>query len=92
MYKLQNMGNTNSLTGWSWQADLTAAQMEKVVSEEGVTFSVKLVGSDAQLWVDGSKLKTVDLPDAYADKLAKIKIAINGNNDTENIVIPFIFG
>ena len=88
-YKLQNMGEGNSITGWKWQADLTSAQKEKLLGESGVEFSVKLVGSNAELWVDGTKMKTVALGAEYDGKLAQIKLCMNGNTGIQNIEIPF---
>jgi hypothetical protein len=88
-YKLQNMGGDNSITGWKWQADLTSAQKEKLLGESGVEFSVKLVGPNAELWVDGTKMKTVALGEEYNGKLAQIKLCMNGNVGVKNIEIPF---
>ena len=67
------MGETNSLTGWKWQADLTTAQKAKLLDGDGVEFKVKLVGANAELWVDGSKMKTYSLGSAYDGKMAQIK-------------------
>lgn len=92
LYKLQNMGNANSLTGWKWQADLTTAQANKVIGETGVEFTVKLVGSNIELWVDGVKMKTVALDAKYSGQLAKIKLSMGGNNGVEQIDIPFTLG
>ena len=92
-YKLQNMGNlgdiTNCITGWKWQADLTAAQKAKLLDGDGVEFAVKLVGPNAELWVDGTRMKVVELGEAYDGKLAKISLCMNGNKNGQNIVIPF---
>ena len=88
-YKLQNMGEANSLTPWKWQADLTAAQKQKLLEGDGVEFSVKLIGSNAELWVDGKLMKTVALGANYDGKSAQIKICFNGNNGVENWQIPF---
>jgi hypothetical protein len=83
------MGGDNSITGWKWQADLTSAQKEKLLGESGVEFSVKLVGPNAELWVDGTKMKTVALGEEYNGKLAQIKLCMNGNVGVKNIEIPF---
>ena len=88
-YKLQNMGGTNSITGWKWQADLTAAQKAKLLDGDGVEFAVKLVGPNAELWVDGSRMKVVELGAEYEGKLAQISLCMNGNKNGQNIVIPF---
>ena len=88
-YKLQNMGGTNSITGWKWQADLTAAQKTKLLDGDGVKFTVKLVGPNAELWVDGTKMKDVALGDEYSGKLAQITLCMNGNKNGQNIEIPF---
>ena len=88
-YKLQNMGGTNSITGWKWQADLTAAQKAKLLDGDGVEFAVKLVGPNAELWVDGSRMKVVELGAEYESKLAQISLCMNGNKNGQNIVIPF---
>ena len=88
-YKLQNMGGTNNLTGWKWQADLTTAQKAKLLEGDGVEFAVKLVGGNAELWVDGTLMKTVALGDAYNGKLAQIQLCMNGNKNGQNIEIPF---
>ena len=88
-YKLQNMGGNNSLTGWKWQADLTAAQKKKLIDGDGVEFRVKLVGSNAELWVDGQLMKTVALGEAYSGKTAQIRLCMNGNTGVQNIAIPF---
>ena len=88
-YKLQNMGGDNSLTGWKWQADLTAAQKEKLINGDGVEFHVKLVGANAELWVDGKLMKTVALGEAYNGKMAQIRLCMNGNRGVQNIEIPF---
>jgi hypothetical protein len=88
-YKLQNMGGTNSITGWKWQADLTTAQKQKLLEGDGVEFRVKLVGANAELWVDGSLMKTVALGAEYDGKLVQIKLCMNGNSGVKNIVIPF---
>ena len=88
-YKLQNMGGDNSLTGWKWQADLTAAQKEKLINGDGVKFHVKLVGANAELWVDGQLMKTVALGEAYNGKTAQIKLCMNGNSGVQNVEIPF---
>ncbi|MBR5570034.1 MAG: hypothetical protein IKW10_03975 [Oscillospiraceae bacterium] len=89
-YKLQHMGEANSLTLWKWQADLTTAQKAKLMDGDGVEFSVKLVGANAQLWVDGSLMKTVALGDTYDGKAAQIKIVMNGNIGIQNLQIPFV--
>ena len=88
-YKLQNMGGTNNITGWKWQADLTAAQKAKLLDGDGVEFAVKLVGPNAELWVDGSRMKVVELGAEYEGKLAQISLCMNGNKNGQNIVIPF---
>ena len=88
-YKLQNMGGTNSLTGWKWQADLTTAQKQKLLEGDGVEFTVKLVGSNAELYVDGTKMATVALGAEYAGKTAQIKLCMNGNKGVQNLEIPF---
>ena len=88
-YKLQNMGGTNSLTGWKWQADLTTAQKQKLLEGDGVEFAVKLVGSDAELYVDGRKMAAVALGAEYAGKTAQIKLCMNGNKGVQNLEIPF---
>ena len=88
-YKLQNMGGDNSLTGWKWQADLTAAQKEKLINGDGVEFHVKLVGANAELWVDGQLMKTVALGEAYNGKMAQIRLCMNGNRGIQNVEIPF---
>ena len=92
-YKLQHLGNSNSLTGWKWQADLKAAQVEKLLSADGVTFTVKLDGNNAVLMVDGTVLKTYDLAQhGYDGSLAQIKLVFNGNVDLQNIQIPYELG
>lgn len=88
-YKLQNMGGNNSLTGWKWQADLTAEQKENLLNGDGVTFRVKLVGATAQLYVDGQLMKTVELGAEYEGKTAQIQLCMNGNKNGQNIEIPF---
>ena len=88
-YKLQNMGDDNSITGWKWQADLTAAQKAKLLDGDGVKFTVKLVGANAELEVDGTKMATVALGAEYAGKTAQIKLCMNGNKNGKNIEIPF---
>jgi hypothetical protein len=88
-YKLQNMGGTDSMTGWDRLADLTNAQKAKLLDGDGVKFTVKLVGSNAELWVDGSKMATVALGAEYDGKLAQIKLCMNGNKNNQNIDIPF---
>jgi hypothetical protein len=88
-YKLQNMGGTNSITGWKWQADLTAAHKAKLLDGDGVQFTVKLVGANAELYVDGTKLATVALGAEYDGKLAQIQLCMNGNKNGQNIEIPF---
>jgi hypothetical protein len=47
------------------------------------------VGSNAELWVDGSKMATVALGAEYDGKLAQIKLCMNGNKNGKNIEIPF---
>ena len=89
-YKLQNMGGTNSITGWKWQADLTTAQKAKLLDGDGVEFAVKLVGPNAELWVDGTRMKVVELGEAYDGKLAQIKLCMNGNKNGQNIEMPFV--
>ena len=88
-YKLQNMGGTNSLTGWKWQADLTTAQKQKLLEGDGVEFHVKLVGANAELWVDGQLMKTVALGEAYIGQMAQIRLCMNGNRGVQNVEIPF---
>ena len=88
-YKLQNMGGSNSITGWKWQADLTAEHKAKLLDGDGVQFTVKLVGANAELYVDGTKLKTVALGAEYDGKLAQIQLCMNGNKNGQNIEIPF---
>ncbi len=90
-YKLQNVGNANNLggSGWTWLADLTAAQKAKLLDGDGVEFAVKLVGPNAELWVDGSRMKVVELGAEYDGKLAQVKLCMNGNKNGQNIVIPF---
>ena len=88
-YKLQNMGGTNSITGWKWQADLTAAHKAKLLDGDGVQFTVKLVGANAELYVDGTKLATVALGAEYDGKLAQIQLCMNGNKNGQNMEIPF---
>ena len=88
-YKLQNMGGTNSLTGWKWQADLTTAQKQKLLEGDGVEFHVKLVEANAELWVDGELMKTVALDAAYNGKMAQIRLCMNGNTGVQNVEIPF---
>lgn len=88
-YKLQNIGGTNNITGWKWQADLTTAQKEKLLNGDGVEFAVKLVGPNAELWVDGTRMATVALGADYDGKLAQIGLCMNGNKGVQNMVIPF---
>ena len=89
-YKLQNMGGTNhSITGWKWLADLTAEHKAKLLDGNGVKFTVKLVGANAELYVDGTKLATVALGAEYDGKLAQIQLCMNGNKNGQNIEIPF---
>ena len=88
-YKLQNMGGDNSITGWKWQPDLTTAQKEKLINGDGVEFTVKLVGPNAELWVDGTRMKVVELGAEYAGKTAQISVCLNGNTGVENMEVPF---
>ena len=88
-YKLQNMGGDNSITGWKWQADLTAAQKDKLINGDGVDFAVKLVGPNAELWVDGTRMKVVELGAEYEGKTAQISVCLNGNTGVENMNVPF---
>ena len=89
-YRLQNMGNVNNLGGTSWTKhyEFTADQIAKI-KNEGVKFTVKLVGANAELYVDDAKVATVALGDAYAGKTAKVELCINGNKTGADIVIPF---
>ena len=52
-------------------------------------FTVKLVGPNAELWVDGTKMKDVALGDEYSGKLAQITLCMNGNKNGQNIQMPF---
>lgn len=88
-YKLQNMGGDNNITGWKWQADLTSAQKEKLLNSDGVKFTVKLVGANAELYVDDTLMKTVELGTDYSGKTAQIKLCMNGNKNGTDIEIPF---
>ena len=56
---------------------------------DGVEFTVKLVGSNAELYVDGTKMATVALGAEYAGKTAQIKLCMNGNKGVQNLEIPF---
>ena len=76
------------VAGWGKLGELTEAQTEKLL-REGVTFTVKLVGSAAELYVDGTKMATVEIGAEYDGKLAQIKLCMNGNKNGKNIEIPF---
>ena len=91
-YKLQNMGNTNCITGWSWVADLTDAQTEKLQSEEGVQFRVVLVGNCAKAFIDDKLMGSVDLStgNITEDTTAQIRFAMCGNVGVQNMEIPFL--
>ena len=88
-YKLQNMGGTNCLTGWKWQADLNAAQKKNLLEGDGVKITVMLEGPNAVLYADGQKKATVPLGEEYAGKLVQIQLCMNGNKTGGNIEIPF---
>ncbi|MBQ8757871.1 MAG: hypothetical protein IJZ48_06475 [Oscillospiraceae bacterium] len=88
-YKLQNMGGDNSITGWKWQADLTTAQKEKLINGDGVEFTVKLVGPNAELWLDGTRMKVVQLGAEYEGQTARVSLCMNGNKGVQNLEIPF---
>ena len=89
-YKLQNIGDGDSMVGWKWQADLTSAQKEKLLNGDGVDFTVKLVGASAELWVDGTKMKVFEeLGEAYDGKVGGVTLCMNGNKGVENIKIPY---
>lgn len=88
-YKIQTVGSTNSLVGWKWRADLTAAQKEDLLNGDGVKFTVKLEGSAAVMYVNDKKMATVDLGANYAGKTAQIKLCMNGNKNGQNIKVPF---
>ena len=88
-YRLQNMPEAPYIVaGWGKLGELTEAQTEKLL-REGVTFTVKLVGSAAELYVDGTKMATVEIGAEYDGKLAQIKLCMNGNKNGQNIEIPF---
>ena len=88
-YRLQNMPEAPYIVaGWGKLGELTEAQTEKLL-REGVTFTVKLVGSAAELYVDGTKMATVEIGAEYDGKLAQIKLCMNGNKTGKNIEIPF---
>ena len=90
-YKLQTMGSSNSLpdTKWKGLANLTDAQKAKLLDGDGVQFTVKLNGTNAELYVDGTKMATVALGAGYDGKLAQVKLCMNGNKSVKNIEIPF---
>ena len=51
-YKLQTIGAANNLpdTKWKWLADLTSDQKANLLDGDGTKFTVKIVGSDAQIF------------------------------------------
>ena len=87
-YKIQTVGGDNHLTGWKWRADLTEEQKKSLLEGDGVKFTVKLEGSDAVMYIDGTKMATVALGDDYNGKTAQVKLCMNGNKNGQNIEIP----
>ena len=88
-YKIQTVGGDNHLTGWKWRADLTEEQKKSLLEGDGVKFTVKLEGSDAVMYIDGTKMATVALGDDYNGKTAQVKLCMNGNKNGQNIEVPF---
>ena len=89
-YRFQNMGDANNLGGSGWPTlySFTAEQIAKIKSE-GVKFTVRLVDSNAELYLDDVHMATVSLGAEYAGKTAQVKLCMNGNKTGKNIEIPF---
>ena len=91
-YKIQTMGETNSFTKWKWRKDLTTAQKAALLDGDGVTFTVKIVGSSAEMYIDGTKMATVALEEngvSYDGSLAQVKLLFNGSVGVQNIEMPY---
>jgi hypothetical protein len=89
-YKVQNMGGDNCITGWKWLKDLSDAQTTKL-QNEGIQFRVALIGTDAKIYIDGIEIAVVDLSENITvDTTAQIRLMMYGNNDVENLRIPFV--
>ncbi len=90
-YKIQTMGGTDFLPDgkWKWQKDLTDAQKEALLNGDGVKFTVKLEGAAAVMYVNGTEMARVDLGADYEGKTAQVRLTMNGNNNGQNIQIPF---
>ena len=62
---------------------------EKLLNGDGVKFAVKLVGANAELYVDDTLMKTVELGADYDGKTAQIQLCMNGSKTGTDIEIPF---
>ena len=100
-YEVQSMGDTNGvcITGWKWHKNFSSAQSQKMQSE-GVTFRVALEGTNAVIYVDGTKFFTYNLTSANqfagagvdANSKAQVRFVMYGNNGQTNVEIPFTLG
>ncbi|MBR5570036.1 MAG: PEGA domain-containing protein [Oscillospiraceae bacterium] len=93
-YKIQSMGGTNCITGWKWLKDLSAAQTQALQTGDGVQFRVVLVGANAELYLDGEKIATVDLSSGgiKGNSLAQIRFVMYGNTNASDLEIPCAVG
>ncbi|MBR5570238.1 MAG: hypothetical protein IKW10_05010 [Oscillospiraceae bacterium] len=94
-YKVQSMkNNDNCITGWKWLKDLSTAQTEAMLDGSGVNFRAALEGSNAVIYLDGTKIATVDLSagEVTADSTAEITFIMYGNDGVEPIELPFTLG
>ena len=100
-YEVQSMGDTNGvcITGWKWHKNFSSAQSQKMQSE-GVTFRVALEGTNAVIYVDGTKFFTYNLTSASqfagagvdTNSKAQVRFVMYGNNGQKNVEIPFTLG
>ena len=90
-YKVQNMGQI--VSGWTALYTLNAAQTADINSETGVTFRVALEGTYVVAYINGAEVGRLDLSSKVgATETAKITLIMYGNNDQQDMVIPFTLG
>ncbi len=90
-YEVQSMGDTSGvcITGWKWHKNFSSAQSQKMQSE-GVTFRVALEGTYVVAYINGAEVGRLDLSSKVgATETAKITLIMYGNNDQQDMVIPF---
>lgn len=90
VYKIQGMGNNTIVGDWKSYYYLSDAEVEKLLSTDGIKFRVTLIDKMASIFLDDVKVCDIDLSAGIdADATARVYFRMYGNAG-HDVEIPYV--